>query len=72
MKRPGVRAAAHGPSITGAREKYVAMANPPTGARVAKFLGERRMRSALRFGVGTDKDFRRVLRNARKRERQTP
>lgn len=69
--RPASRRPTGVEALTGKQTRLVPADYVATGARVAKFRGERRMRSALRFGVGTDPDFRRVLRNARKQERRT-
>jgi hypothetical protein len=42
----------------------------PDGASVAKFRNERAKRYRERFAVGSTAEDRRMMRNARKRERQ--
>jgi len=69
---PAQRAPREAPTIVGKTERFVPMPNPPTGARFAHWKAERRARIGMRYAVMVDDpDFRKALRNARKRERQS-
>ena len=68
---PAIRGPSRPTNIAAKAERFVPMANPPTGARFAHFKADRRARIGVRYGVGVDDPaFRKALRNARKRERQ--
>ena len=71
VKTPGVRVVQYTPGVVGARERFVPMPNPPTGRRFAHWRDDRRARLGVKYGVMVDDpEFKRVLRNARKKERQ--